>query len=287
MNNTQEKKTIQQLIELGKTKGFLTYEEVSTLLPEDMVSSEELDSLLDVLSSEHIEVVDKDGAMAERRRSSGENRELESTQESSDGQDVVYLSKTSDPVRMYLRKMGSVCLLTREGEVEIAKRIEQGDRQVLDVLLSSDIAIQNIIGLGAQLKQDKIRLKDVVEKNSLPDTRSGQEEEEFVEEIDEEVGLQSEFDDFDDFEDNRISQEEADRRFLEAIDNIRMMNRDAQKLAIQLRNGKKLTERKRETITRELNLCKRVSYQLSVFRVDGRNIFYLYQSAGVLGTVVF
>ena len=72
-----------------------------------------------------------------------------------------YFSKTNDPVRMYLRKMGSVCLLTREGEVEIAKRIEQGERRVLDVLLSSDIAIQDIIGLGTKLQQDKIRLKDV------------------------------------------------------------------------------------------------------------------------------
>ncbi len=258
MDNIQEKKNFQQLIELGKTKGFLTYEEVSSFLPEDMVSSEEIDNLLDVLSTEHIEVVDKDGEIADSGREIQRSPEGESSsQDSSDGQDVVYLSKTSDPVRMYLRKMGSVCLLTREGEVEIAKRIEQGDRQVLDVLLSSDIAIQNIIGLGTQLKEDKIRLKDVVEKNSLGDSsavassENGEEEE--GDELDED---ENDFDEFDEFEENRISQEEADRWFLEAIDNIRMLNRDAQKLTIQLRSGKKLSDKKRESLTKELNGCK-------------------------------
>ena len=106
MDNTQDKKNIQQLIELGKTKGFLTYEEVSSLLPEEMVSSEELDSLLDVLSSEHIEVVDKDGIIREERDPVDRQRAVDTGPETGDGQDVVYLSKTSDPVRMYLRKMG-------------------------------------------------------------------------------------------------------------------------------------------------------------------------------------
>ncbi len=252
MNSTQEKKNIQQLIELGKTKGFLTYEEVSSLIPEEMVSSEELDSLLDVLSSEHIEVVDKDGILREDRNRRERQRTTEPQGDSSDSQDVVYLSKTSDPVRMYLRKMGSVCLLTREGEVEIAKRIEQGDRQVLDVLLSSDIAIQNIIGLGVQLQQDKIRLKDVVEKASLPQESPADDEES----DEDEDNLDSGFSEFDEFEENRISQEEADRRFLETIDTIRMLNRDTKKIGTQLKNGKKLSEKKRETLTRELNGCK-------------------------------
>ncbi len=252
MNSTQEKKNIQQLIELGKTKGFLTYEEVSSLIPEEMVSSEELDSLLDVLSSEHIEVVDKDGILREDRNRRERQRTTEPQGDSSDSQDVVYLSKTSDPVRMYLRKMGSVCLLTREGEVEIAKRIEQGDRQVLDVLLSSDIAIQNIIGLGVQLQQDKIRLKDVVEKASLPQESPADDEES----DEDEDNLDSGFSEFDEFEENRISQEEADRRFLETIDTIRMLNRDTKKIGTQLKNGKKLSEKKRETLTRELKGCK-------------------------------
>lgn len=272
MENIQEKKNIQQLIELGKAKGFLTYDEVSSLLSEERVSSDEIDTLLDVLSNEHIEVVDKDSDMGEINDDAGADDAgpmgIEPLSDSTDSQDVVYLSKTSDPVRMYLRKMGSVCLLTREGEVEIAKRIEQGDRQVLDVLLSSDIAIQNIIGLGNQLKQDKIRLKDVVEKGSgadaavaddedEPDGESDSSEEDDDEEEEEEEGEEAEpdFDEFDD-EENKISQEEADRRFLEAIDNIRMLNRESQKIVLQLRGQKKLSDRKRESLTRDLNSCR-------------------------------
>ena len=71
-------------------------------------------------------------------------------------------SKTNDPVRMYLRKMGSVSLLTREGEVEIAKRIEEGERRVLQVVLNSAIAVEEILELGEKLKKAKIRVKDVV-----------------------------------------------------------------------------------------------------------------------------
>src|SRR6185503_14850230 len=71
-------------------------------------------------------------------------------------------SKTNDPVRMYLRKMGSVSLLTREGEVEIAKRIEEGERRVLQVVLNSSIAVEEILELGNKLKQQKIRVKEVI-----------------------------------------------------------------------------------------------------------------------------
>ncbi len=270
MENIQEKKSIQQLIELGKAKGFLTYDEVSNLLSEERVSTDEIDSLLDVLSNEHIEVVDKDGDVGEINDDAGVDEPipigLDAMSEGTDSQDVVYLSKTSDPVRMYLRKMGSVCLLTREGEVEIAKRIEQGDRQVLEVLLSSDIAIKNIIGLGNQLKQDKNKLKDVVDEEdaSSGDSEDDPDEEDDIDDLDDDddddddKDMEDEepiFDEFDD-EENKISQEEADRRFLEAIDNIRMLNRESQKIALQIRSSKKLSDRKRESLMRDLNACQ-------------------------------
>ncbi|MCP4678605.1 MAG: RNA polymerase sigma factor RpoD [Deltaproteobacteria bacterium] len=257
MENTQEK-NIQQLIVLGKAKGFLTYEEVNELLPQDSVSSDQIDKLLDLLSSEHIEVVDRGDRLqkgAEREHSGKFEAQRESTEE----QDVGYFSKTNDPVRMYLRKMGSVCLLTREGEVEIAKRIEQGDRQVLDVLLSSDIAIQDIIGLGAKLKEEKIRLKDVVDKGSLPPTApvTAKESEAETEESDNNNNNNNnEYEEYDEFEEQAISREEADRRFLETISKVRKLNRETQKYQILLREGKKLSERKRETAMNALNACR-------------------------------
>src|SRR6202012_3680223 len=73
-----------------------------------------------------------------------------------------YYSKSNDPVRMYLRKMGSVSLLTREGEVEIAKRIEQGEHMVLSAILNSPVAVREIMDLGDKLRKHKIRVKDII-----------------------------------------------------------------------------------------------------------------------------
>jgi len=251
MEKVAEKKNVQQLIELGKSKGFLTYEEVNDFLPEEMVSSDEIDELLEVLSGEHIEVVDRGDANALRSRDvdvgPGGPTEGDRPAADVDDPDRSYFSKTNDPVRMYLRKMGSVCLLTREGEVEIAKRIEQGERQVLDVLLSSNIAIQDIIGLGNKLKQDKIRLKDVVER-AAPKACAEEDEEELEEEDPDEFDDEDEDDeyDFDNFEDGGISQEEADQRFLETVEQVRKLGQEIQKCSSSLKDGRKLTERKRE-----------------------------------------
>ncbi len=257
MENTREK-NIQQLIELGKTKGFLTYEEVNDFLPQDAVSSEEIDKLLDTLSSERIEVVDRGENFSRRTTETERTKEFEPQQPqqetaAEEQQEVGYFSKTNDPVRMYLRKMGSVCLLTREGEVEIAKRIEQGERQVLDVLLSSDIAIQDIIELGAKLKQEKIRLRDVVDKVSMTAVATTNGE---TEERTEETTEEDDYDEYDEFEENKLSREEADRRFLETIDKVRKLDREGQKYASQLKDGKKLSERRREATMRSLNSCR-------------------------------
>src|SRR6185436_16909655 len=84
--------------------------------------------------------------------------EAEKEQEEYDAQ----YSKTNDPVRMYLRKMGSVSLLTREGEVEIAKRIEEGERRVLQTVLNSPIAIEELLDLSEKLQKEKIRVKEVI-----------------------------------------------------------------------------------------------------------------------------
>ncbi|MCP4601899.1 MAG: RNA polymerase sigma factor RpoD [Proteobacteria bacterium] len=258
MENTREK-NIQQLIELGKTKGFLTYEEVNDFLPQEDVSSDEIDKLLDLLSSEHIEVVDRRDNFSKGATGSDRPKEFSRPRGASEEQDINYFSKTNDPVRMYLHKMGSVCLLTREGEVEIAKRIEQGERQVLDVLLSSDIAIQDIIGLGAKLKQEKIRLKDVVDKASLSTNSTGRDSNSA--EMDEEEDT---YDDFDELEENKISREEADRRFLETIDKVRKLNREAQKTASSIKDGKSLTDQKREVM----------ASNLSSFRLQLKQLLY-------------
>src|SRR6266545_4588414 len=111
-----------ELITMGKAKGFLTYDEVNEHMPESIVSSDQMDDWLSAFSGEGIEIVDSSSKLKVTEKN-GESEEADE-EEDADG-----YSKTNDPVRMYLRKMGSVSLLTREGEVEIAKRIEDGERR--------------------------------------------------------------------------------------------------------------------------------------------------------------
>ena len=88
--------------------------------------------------------------------------ELKADKKKEDEEEDTSYSRTSDPVRMYLRKMGSVSLLTREGEVEIAKRIEEGERQILQAVLNSNTAVGELIDICDRLKTQKARVKDVV-----------------------------------------------------------------------------------------------------------------------------
>src|SRR5512144_258937 len=120
---------VKQLIDLGKEKGFLTYDEVKDLLPPDIVSSEQIDDVMSRFGEMDIEI----GESAQKVKIPKAKLELEEEMEFEPGA----LGRTSDPVRMYLREMGSVSLLTREGEVEIAKRIEEGERDVASVILNT------------------------------------------------------------------------------------------------------------------------------------------------------
>jgi RNA polymerase primary sigma factor len=154
-----------KLIELGKQKGFVTYDEVNDHMPEDVVSTDQIDGWLAALGEHGIEVVDGSGA---RRPELVDQppKGLEIDKEKEEGEvdeDEEYAySRTSDPVRMYLRKMGSVSLLTREGEVEIAKRIEDGERKMLQAVLNSSVAVEELLEIGERLRRGKVRVKDVV-----------------------------------------------------------------------------------------------------------------------------
>src|SRR5688572_23551753 len=164
-DTTERKK--QKLIDLGKSKGFLTYDEVNDNMPEDIVSSDQIDDWLSALGDEGIEIVDS----ASKVRVSSKvptpkvADAIDEDEKDEEAEDEDYdsgYSKTNDPVRMYLRKMGSVSLLTREGEVEIAKRIEEGERRVLQTVLNSPIAVEELLQLGERLKKQKMRVKEVI-----------------------------------------------------------------------------------------------------------------------------
>jgi RNA polymerase primary sigma factor len=150
---------VKQLIDMGKEKGYLLYDEVNDLLPSDVTSSDELDDMFSIFRSQGIEVVDGEpkAAGADKLgfdKEPGDDVELDLTPGA--------LDKTNDPVRLYLREMGTVPLLTREGEVEIAKRIERGQLNVLKAMSRSPIVIKEIISLGGQLQRGERSINDVI-----------------------------------------------------------------------------------------------------------------------------
>jgi RNA polymerase primary sigma factor len=148
---------VDTLIEVGKEKGYLTYGDVNEMLPDEIASSpEDLDDLITTIGTQGIDLLDgpKFHGDKEFELEEGADVELDLTPGT--------LEKTNDPVRMYLREMGTVPLLTREGEVEIAKRIERGQMRVLKAISRSPIVIREIAALGEDLKRGVRNIKEVV-----------------------------------------------------------------------------------------------------------------------------
>jgi len=147
------------LINLGKKKGYLLYDEVNDLLPSEVHSSEEIEDLLATFGTAGIEVIEESPKFSPERAEGkldelGEEAEVDLT--------AGALEKTNDPVRMYLREMGTVPLLTREGEVEIAKRIERGQNSVLKAISRSPIVIQEILSVAKEIRNGARSIKEVV-----------------------------------------------------------------------------------------------------------------------------
>ena len=149
---------VRQLIQVGKEKGYLLYDEVNEMLPSEVTSSEDLDDLFNAFSTAGIEVVDSDKAYRGDkdfdRDGSEEGPELDLTPGA--------LDKTNDPVRMYLREMGTVPLLTREGEVAIAKRIERGKLAVIKSISRTPTIAKRILVIGDQLRAGERTIRELV-----------------------------------------------------------------------------------------------------------------------------
>jgi RNA polymerase primary sigma factor len=154
---------VKELILMGKERGYLLYDEVNDLLPEGICSSDELDSIFSLFGSAGIEVIDSE------QKFQDEGKKDEKSGDGSDDGDfdfgAITLDKTNDPVRMYLREMGTVPLLSREGEVEIAKRIEHGQKIVLKALSRSPLVVREILVVGDKLKKNLLSIRDVIAFN--------------------------------------------------------------------------------------------------------------------------
>jgi RNA polymerase primary sigma factor len=164
---------VRQLISLGKERGYLLYDEVNDNLPPEIHSSEEIDDLLSTFERYGIDIYE-DAAAAKAARASLDAEPSEAAEPKEDGaapsSDEVeldltpgLLEKTNDPVRMYLREMGTVPLLTREGEVAIAKRIERGQVLVLKTITRSPIVVKELLAIAEDLRRGSRSIKEIVQ----------------------------------------------------------------------------------------------------------------------------
>ena len=149
---------MKKLVDMGKEKGYITHDEVAEVTPSEILSPDQYDDVMSMFGEMDIEVVDAikkvEVAHEQGPLIGGESLVLE------DEEDL--LGKTNDPVKLYLREMGAVSLLTREGEVQIAKRIERGQKKVAQVVFHSPITIREILSLGEQLRRGRIKVKEVI-----------------------------------------------------------------------------------------------------------------------------
>jgi RNA polymerase primary sigma factor len=168
MSDEPKMEELDRLISIGKAKGYLTYDEVNDALPADIVSLDQLDDIMMMFGQMDIEVVDSSKAArlpSEVRRAAMASED--SDDEAGDSIDLTPgpVGRTEDPVRLYLREMGRVSLLTREGEIALAKRIEEGKGQVTSAILSTNLALERFRDLREDLKAGEISVKEVVDVN--------------------------------------------------------------------------------------------------------------------------
>jgi len=160
MKSVKEIQHIKALISKGKEKGFLTFQELNEALPSDINEPEQLEEIINLFEQLEISIVDE---QTNKKIEVVKDIELDFEEfDEEEEKDLTEPSRSNDPVRMYLHEMGLVPLLDREGEVRIAKKIEQGELEVLYSFAEVPVAIEYLIKVGEELKKGQIKLKDVV-----------------------------------------------------------------------------------------------------------------------------
>ena len=232
MEKGPQSEEFKKLISLGEEKGFLTYDDVNDLLPTDIVSSEQIDDIIMLFGEKNIDIIDTDkGEKLVVKKAAGESEDIK-------GGGMIdlmsHVGKTGDPVKTYLREMGFVCLLSREGEVEIAKKIEEGAREGLDAVFSVDVSVDEVVKIGVNLKNETLRIKNVLDN------------------LEDEEGC--------------VEEEKHRERVIKLIDRVTELNRKNKELKNMLKV--RLSEAERSLIKSKLdknrktviNLCRKVKF---------------------------
>ncbi len=154
---------MQRLLELGGDKKYLTFDDLNRELPDNVVSPDDIEDVLQKLEGSNITVADSDERLIEQAAALAADEDEEPIDEDVElDLSAGALEKTNDPVRLYLREMGVVPLLTREGEVAIAKRIERGQIKTQKAIARSPIAVTELIKIGDELESGALNIRDVV-----------------------------------------------------------------------------------------------------------------------------
>ncbi|MBS3731678.1 MAG: RNA polymerase sigma factor RpoD [Desulfobacterales bacterium] len=161
-----QKEKFNELISKGKEQGYLTYEQISEVLPEEMMSPEQIDETLMWFDDMDIEVVEK----KKQQVSTDAKKDEDALGETAEIDESANFRSVNDPVKMYLREMGMVTLLSREGEIEIAKKIEAGEQDVLKAMMETTLGVDSIINLGDQISAGTLRPKHVLRDIDEGDT---------------------------------------------------------------------------------------------------------------------
>jgi RNA polymerase primary sigma factor len=273
LSDITERSEVKALMERGREKGFVTFDELNDALPNDVVSSEQIDDVMSMFGEHDIEVVDDSKKMKLPDKPPEPEPKAADEEKDEDEEDDAGYGKSNDPVRMYLRKMGSVSLLTREGEVEIAKRIEEGEKEILHAVLSSSIAIREILELGERLRKGKVRIREVV-KDAGEEQAAEPEEE--VEEVEVEVaegapavveGAEPAPPPIPREEEKKVEQ------VLKHIDKIRRLEGEVAKHKATLADGKRMSEvRRRELKAKIQGVEEQMVEELEAIQLNKKQI---------------
>ena len=177
MNRKGKLDGIDELLEKGRAQGFVTYDELNSALPPDILTGDQIDDVMEIFGENAIEVVDafQKVPLAGGNMLIGEEAQEEEAPEEEE-EEVEYIGgvKANDPVRLYLKEMGSIPLLNREGEVNLAKRIEDGEREIMAAVKSCSIALDELFQIGEKLRSGELHIRDVIK--DLDEDSSDEEE---------------------------------------------------------------------------------------------------------------
>jgi RNA polymerase primary sigma factor len=166
---------INQLVSQGKEKGYLTYEEVNDVLPSDVVTPEQIDDLMAIFAENEIAIVDTSTKGEKIAAAKGDKKEGRDESVAAAKSDSVSID---DPVRLYLREMGTISLLTRKGEVEIAKRIEAGQDEVLAAVANCGLTIREFLALTEQIKNGEVQIFKIIQATEPEEGKEAMEKKE-------------------------------------------------------------------------------------------------------------